>query len=153
MKIAIPFLPIEIEITARRRTRPFRIRVRTLLIMVAIVAFTVYLLLPFSAADRDLMARYERIGDNQPKDGLTKAQVISQIGAPSAASIPTPNMCADYTWVAHFDRPLSHQVFELGLSIDPDTDLVAAWGLDKKEYQGLDLIRFRIGRCLEKIGF
>jgi hypothetical protein len=33
MKITVPFIPIELEIAARRRTGPYRIRVRTLLII------------------------------------------------------------------------------------------------------------------------
>jgi hypothetical protein len=153
MTIRIPFVPIEFEITARRRTGPFRVRVRTLLIAVAVVAVLVYLLLPFSAADRELMARYEQLGNDQPKIDLMKDQVISQIGPPSAVGTPLPNHCLDYTWVAHFDRPLEHRQFTLNLAIDPDNDQVAAWGLSKRECQGLELIWYRIGRLLENIGF
>jgi hypothetical protein len=59
--------------------------------------------------------------------------VISQIGPPSRCNVPTtPNTCTDYIWVAHFDRPMNYQEFELNLAIDPTTDLVAGWGLSKK---------------------
>jgi hypothetical protein len=154
MRIRIPLVPIEFEITARRRTGPIRFRVRTLMIAVALLAVVVYLLLPLSAADQQLMDVYEKLGDNQPKPGLTKEQVISQIGPPSRTDIPTtPNTCHGYIWVAHFDRPTSYQEFELHLQIDPKTDLVAAWGLHKTEYQGLELILFRIGQLLNRIGF
>ena len=153
MKIGIPLVPIEFEIIARRRTEPIRFRVRTLMIVVALVAFVVYLLLPLSAADQRLMAIYEQLGDNQPKANLTKADVISQIGPPSAIDAPTtPKTCINHTWVAHFDRPMSYQEFELNLAIDPDTDLVAAWGLYKTEYQGFELILFRIEQLMRRIG-
>jgi len=151
MKIRIPVVPIELEITARRRTEPFRFRVRTLLFAVAVMAIIIYLSLPYSPADRRLMAMYERLGNNEPKPGLTKDQVISQIGQPSSMSRPAPNTCIDHIWIAHFDRPMSHQEFELNLAIDPDTDLVAAWGSQKTEYQGLELIWFRMRRLLERI--
>jgi len=62
MRIQIPLMPIEFEITARRRTEPIRFRVRTLMIAVGLVAVVVYLLLPLSEADRRLMARYEQLG-------------------------------------------------------------------------------------------
>ena len=153
MRIAIPIVPIELEITARRRVTPYRIRVRTLLIIVAAVAVIVYLCLPFSTADRELMARYELLGNNQPKPDLTKSEVINRIGPPSTTRIPGPNMCVEYTWVAHFDRPLSHQVFELGLQLDPRDEQVAAWKLDKTEYQGLTLILYRVGRLLQRMSF
>lgn len=152
MKITFPFVPIEIEITARRRTEPFRFRVRTLLIVVAVVAVIMYLFRPFSAADQRLMALYERIGDHpDPEHPLTSAQVISLIGPPSSMSSPA-NQCGDYTWIAHFDSPLNHQDFELGLSIDPGTDMVVARGLFKTEYQGLELFCYRIQRLLDSIG-
>ena len=100
MKIRIPLVPIEFEITVRRRTEPIRFRVRTLMIVVALVALAVYLLLPLSAADQRLMAMYEQLGDNQPKAYLTKADVISQIGPPTRIDIPTtPKHCHDYIWV------------------------------------------------------
>ncbi len=150
MTIRIPFVPIEFEISARRRTAPFRVRVRTLMITVAVVAVIVYLSLPFSAADQQLMTRYEQLGNGPSKDGLTKDQVISQIGRPSSAGIPGPKHCFEYNWEAQFDRPLSHVEYRLGVSIDPDTGDVLAWGpLDKTEYQGLDLVWYRLGRLLE----
>jgi hypothetical protein len=148
MTIRIPFVPIEFEITARRRTGPFRVRVRTLLLTVALLAVVLYLLLPFSPTDRRLMATYEQLADNEPKVGLTREQVISRIGPPSSIGPQSPKQCVDYTWVAHFDRPMSHREFALNLAIDPDTDLVAAWGLFKREYQGIDLIWFRLGQLL-----
>ncbi len=149
MTIRIPFVPIEFEISARRRTAPFRVRVRTLMITVAVVAVIVYLSLPFSAADQQLMTRYEQLGNGPSKDGLTKDQVISQIGRPSSAGIPGPKHCFEYNWEAQFDRPLSHVEYRLGVSIDPDTGDVLAWGpLDKTEYQGLDLVWYRLGGCL-----
>lgn len=114
------------------------------MITVAVVATVVYLLMPLSAADQRLMAIYERLGKYDGTTDLTRAQVISQIGPPSTCDPPTPNVCDGYAWVAHFDTPLSHQVFELRLSIDPGTDQVAAWGLFKKEYHGLELILLRI---------
>jgi hypothetical protein len=110
MKIGFPLLPIEFEIKARRRTEPFRFRVRTLMITVAVTAFVAYRLLPLSAADQRLMAIYERLGNTDPKPGLTKAEVIRRIGAPSSCKIPTtPRTRTDYTWVARFKRPLSYQ--------------------------------------------
>jgi hypothetical protein len=153
MKITFPLVPIEIEITARRRTERFRVRVRTLMILVAVVATVVYLLLPLSTADQRRMVIFEQLANTDPKPGLTMAQVVSQIGPPTMCDIPpSPNSCTGYVWVAHFVRPMSYQEFELRLSIDPDTDLVAAWGLDKKEYQGLELILFRIGQLMGRIG-
>jgi hypothetical protein len=123
------------------------------MIVVALVALVVYLMLPLSAADQRLMAIYEQLADNQPKHNLTKEQVVSQIGPPSRIDIPTtPKTCIDHTWVAHFDRPMSYQEFKLNLAIDPDTDLVAAWGLHKTEYQGLELILFRITQLMGRIG-
>ncbi len=47
---------------------------------------------------------------------------------------------------------MSYQEFELKLAIDPDTDLVAAWGLHKTEYQGFELILFRIMQLKDRIG-
>jgi hypothetical protein len=156
MKIRIPLVPIEFEMTARRRTEPIRFRVRTLMIVVALVALVVYLMLPLSAADQRLMDLYEQLGDQQihlATPDLTKERVISMIGPPSRIGIPTtPKTCIDHTWVAHFDRPMSYQEFELNLAIDPDTDLVAAWGLHKTEYQGLELILFRIEQLMRRIG-
>ncbi len=153
MRISFPLVPIEFEINARRRTEPFRFRVRTLMITVAVTALTVYRLLPLSAADQRLMAIYEQLGNTDPKPGLTKAEVIRRIGPPSSCNIPTtPRTCTDYTWVARLKRPLSYQEFELNLAIDPDTDLVAAWGLNKKQYEGIDLILFRIGQLMRRIG-
>jgi hypothetical protein len=153
MKINLPLVPIEFEITARRRTEPFRFRVRTLMIVVMITAVVVYLHLPLSPADRRLMAIYDQLGNPDPKINLTRAQVLDQIGPPSRCNIPTtPNTCTDYIWVAHFERPMSYQEFELNLAIDPTTDQVAAWGLRKKEYEGLDLILFRIEQLIDRIG-
>jgi hypothetical protein len=153
MRINVPLVPIEFEITARRRTTPFRFGVRTLMIAVAVIATVVYSLLPLSAADQRLMAIYEQLGNNDPKINLTRAKVISQIGPPSGCDIPTnPNTCTRYTWVAHFDRPMSHKDFELNLQIDPYTDLVAAWGLNKVQYEGLELILFRIAQLMNRIG-
>ena len=56
MRITFPFVPIEFEIKAGRRTEPLRFRVRTLMITVAMAAIVVYLRLPLSAADQRLMA-------------------------------------------------------------------------------------------------
>ena len=119
------------------------------------VALVVYLLLPLSAADQRLMALYEQLGDRQihlAKADLTKERVIGMIGPPSAIDMPTtPKTCINHTWVAHFDRPMSYQVFKLNLAIDPDTDLVAAWGLEKTECQGFELILFRIMQLKDRI--
>jgi hypothetical protein len=156
MKIRIPLVPIEFEITARKRIEPIRFRVRTLMIAVALVALVAYLCMPMSAADQRLMALYEQLGDQQihlTKPDLTKERVIRMIGPPSSIGTPTtPKTCIDHTWVAHFDRPMSYQEFKLNLAIDPDTDLVTAWGLDKTEYQGLELILFRITQLMGRIG-
>jgi len=153
MRITIPLVPIEFEIIARRRTEPIRFRVRTLMIAVALVAIVVYLLLPLSAADRRLMAIYEELGGTKQNFDMTREQVISQIGPPLRVNIPTtPNTCHDYTWVAHFDRPMSYQEFKLNLAIDPDSDLVAGWGLYKTEYQGFELILMRITQLMSRIG-
>jgi hypothetical protein len=122
------------------------------MIAVVAIAIVIYLLLPLSAADQRLMSVYEQLGNNEPKANLTSAQVISQIGPPSRIGTRTPKQCTTYTWVAHFDRPASHKEFELNLAIDPDTDLVAAWGLNKKEYEGLDLIFFRLARLVGRAG-
>jgi hypothetical protein len=153
MKITIPFVPIELEITARRRTGAFRIPVKTALIIVAVIAAITHLCLPFSATDRELMARYERLANNEPKPDLTKDEVTRQIGTPSAVGTPVRNSCVDYKWVAHFDRPLNHQVFELSLAIDPHSDLVAGWMLNKTEFQGIELAWYRLERLIEWIGF
>ena len=153
MRISFPLLPIELEIKARRRTEPFRFRLRTLMITVAVTAFVAYLLLPLSVADQRLMAIYEQLGNTDPEPGLTKAEVIRRIGPPSSCDIRTTSRtCINYTWVARFKRPMSYQEFELNLAIDPDTDLVAAWGLTKKQYEGTDLILFRIGQSMRRIG-
>ena len=153
MKISFPLVPIEFEISVRRRTEPFRFQVRTLMITVAVVAAVVYLLLPLSAADQRLMVIYEQLGNTDPKIDLTRAKVIKQIGPPSRCNTPTtPNRCTDYTWVACFETPMSYQEFTLNLAIDPDTDLVAAWGLSKKEYTGIELILFRTEQLLRRIG-
>jgi hypothetical protein len=153
MKIMIPLLPIEFEITVRRRTEPIRFRVRTLMIAVGLVAFVVYLLLPLSEADRQLMARYEQLGPftiDYSKD-LTRAEINSMIGPPTRVDV-RPNTCPDYIWVARFETALSFQEFELGLSIDSNTDTVTASGLNKTEYQGLQLICFRIEQLMRRIG-
>ncbi len=103
MKIRIPLVPIEFEITARKRTEPIRFRVRTLMIVVAVVALVVYLLLPLTAADQRLMAMYEQLGGQQihlAKPDLTKERVIGMIGPPSAIDMPTtPKTCINHTWV------------------------------------------------------
>ncbi len=153
MKIHLPIIPIVFEITARRRTEPFRFRMRPFMAAVGLVALIVYLFLPLSAADQRLMAAYEQLGNTDPKPDLTRAQVIGKIGSPATCVIPTtPNTCTDFTWVARFETPLSYQELQLNLAIDPKTDLVAAWGLQKNEYRGLDLILFRIGQALAYIG-
>jgi hypothetical protein len=149
MRLGIPFVPIELEIAVRRRTRPFQIRVRTLLLSVAVVAITVYLVLPFSPADERLMARYESYGNIDYKLELTKNDVINELGPPASVTKGAPNRCDDYTWVARFDRPMSHQEFELGLSIDPTDGIVLACGLHKTEYQDLELLRFRVRQLLK----
>jgi hypothetical protein len=152
MRIIFPLVPIEFEISARKRTQPFRFGLRSLMIAVVAIAIVVYLLLPLSEADQRLMSLYEQLGNNEPKAYLTSAKVIGQIGLPSSIGTPTPKQCTEYTWVAHFDRPASHREFELNLAIDPDTDLVAAWGLNKKVYEGLDLIWFRLAQLLGRVG-
>ena len=152
MRIIFPLVAIEFEIKARKRTQPFRFGVRSLMIAVIPIAIVVYLLLPLSAADQRLMSIYEQLGNNEPKANLSSTQVISQIGPPSGIGTRTPKQCTPYTWVAQFDRPASHKEFELNLQIDPDTDLVAAWGLNEKEYEGLDLIWFRLARLLGRVG-
>ena len=117
------------------------------------VAAVVYLLLPLSAADQRLIAIYEQLGNTDPKIDLTRAKVIRQIGPASRCNIPTtPNTCTDYTWVAYFKTPMSYQEFTLNLAIDPNTDLVAAWGLSKKEYAGIELILFGIEQLMRRIG-
>ncbi len=156
MVIRIPLIPVEFEIVARRRTEPIPFGVRTLMIMVALAAMVVYLLLPMSAADQRLMADYEQLGDQEihlKEPHLTKERVISMIGPPARALPTTPNTCHDYVWIAHFDTPMCYQEFELNLAIDPDTDHVAAWGLNKTEYRGLELILFRITQLLGRAGF
>jgi hypothetical protein len=47
---------------------------------------------------------------------------------------------------------LSYQEFTLNLAIDPGRDLVAGWGLSKKEYAGIELILFRIEQLMRRIG-
>jgi hypothetical protein len=153
MKLTLPFIPIEIDVTARRRTEPFRCRVRTLLIAIAVVAILFYLFLPLSAADRRLMAIFETLGNNDPKVGVTKAQVIRDLGPPASQDIPlSPNIAPGYTWLANFETPLERQEFRLNLSFDSRSDEVIAWGLFKMSYTGLDLWWFRIRRLLERIG-
>jgi hypothetical protein len=101
MRLTQPFVPIEVEIRARRRTEPLRFRVRTLLIAIAVVGVVICLFLPLSAADRRLMATYEWLGNTDPERGVTKAQVIREIGPPASWDIPaSPNLAASYTWVA-----------------------------------------------------
>jgi hypothetical protein len=154
MKLTLPLVPIELEISVRRRTAPFRIRVRSLMLIVAIVATIIYVNLPLSAADQRLMATYEQLADTNSKPNLTMADVVRQIGPPARCdSPPAPNSCTGYVWVARFECPASYQEYELGLSIDPHTDLVAGWGLNKTEYQGFELILFRIGRLMARLGF
>jgi hypothetical protein len=60
--------------------------------------------------------------------------------------------CANLAKLALEFRPQLLDRFELNLDIDPDTDLVAAWGLNKKEYEGLDLIWFRLAQLLSRVG-
>jgi len=75
------------------------------------------------------------------------------IGPPTRVDVPTtPNTCPDYIWVARFETPLSYQEFQLNLAIDPGTDTVVASGLEKTEYQGLQLICFRIEQLMTRIG-
>jgi hypothetical protein len=95
MKVLFPLVPVEFEITARKRTQPFRFGVRSLLIAVAAIAIVVYLLLPLSAADQRLMSIYEQLGNTEPKGDLTRAQVISRIGPPSSIGTRTPKECTD----------------------------------------------------------
>ena len=153
MKLTLPFVPIEIDITPRRRTQPFRGRIRTLLIAISVVAILIYLFLPLSAADRPLMAIYETLGNNDPKVGVTKAQVIRDLGPPASQDIPpSPNIAPGSTWIAKFETPLERQEFRLNLSFDSRSDQVIAWGLFKTSYTGLDLWRFRIRRLLARIG-
>ena len=73
MIIRIPFFPIEFEFIARRRTGPFRIRLRTLLIATAVVAVIIYLFLPLSPADRRLRAIYEHLGAHVLNSGNDQA--------------------------------------------------------------------------------
>jgi hypothetical protein len=153
MKLALPFVPIEIDITARRRTEPFRCRVRTLLIAIAVVAVALYLFLPLSASDRRLMAIYETLGNTDVKTGVTRAQVIRDLGPPASQDIPTsPNTAPGSTWIANFETALNRQEFRLHLSFDSGSDELIGWGLFKTEYRGLDLWWFRIRRLLARIG-
>ena len=153
MKVTLPLIPIEIDITARRRTEPFRCRIRTLLIAIPVVAILIYLFLPLSAADRRLMAIYETLGNNDPKIGVTKAHVIRDLGPPASQDIPpSPNIAPGDTWIANFETPLEWQEFRLNLSFDSRSDEVIAWGLFKWSYTGLDLWWFRIRRLLARIG-
>ena len=57
MRIIFPLVPIEFEITARTRTQPFRFGVRSLMIAVAAIGIVVYLLLPLSTADQQLISQ------------------------------------------------------------------------------------------------
>jgi hypothetical protein len=153
MKTSFPFVPLEMEIVARRRTEPFRFRVRTLLILIAVVAVVFYFSLPLSAADRRLMAIYETLGNTDPKVGVTKAQVLRDLGPPASQDIPTsPNEAPGYTWVADFETALVRQEFRLNLSFDSSSDDLIAWGLFKTEYRGLDRLWLRIRRLLARIG-
>jgi hypothetical protein len=155
MLIRFPLLPIEFEFIARRRTGPFRFRVRTLLIATSLAAVITYLFLPLSAADRRLMAIYEYLGSpNFSDERITKKWIIAQIGPPSSAEVPSmPNEAPGYTWVATFEKPLRYQRFELGLSFsgDSDEDFVTAQGLQKEDYQGLELIWFRVMNIVNKL--
>ena len=153
MKIPIPLIRYEVEITARRRTEPFRVRMKTMMIAVLIAAVVIYALKPLSAADRRLMAIYEQLGSNDPAKSMTKAQIISQLGPPASADPPSPNTAPGYSWVADFETPLHYQHFELNLSFDADNpdSQVTAWGLNKTECQGLELQWFRIMRLISRV--
>jgi hypothetical protein len=156
MKIPIPFVRCEIEIVVRRRTEPIRFRVRTLMIATALAALIVYLMLPLSAADRRLMATYEQLGNYDPNKTVTRTEIISQLGPPSSADIPTtPKQAPGYTWVAEFETPLEYRQFTLNLSFstnDGDGEVIA-WGLYKTEFQGIELLWFRIERLIKNLGF
>ena len=80
---------------------------------------------------------------------MTKRQIVEQIGPPAAADIPfTPNHATGYTWVASFETPLRYQRFELRLSFNSasDDDEVTAVGMDTTDYQGFELMLYRIMR-------
>jgi len=153
MTIRIPLLPIEFEFIARRRTEPFRFRVRTLLIATAVTAVITYLLLPLSAADCRLMAIYEHLGNfDFANESMTLKQVIEQIGPPSTTDIPSiPNEAPGDTWVASFDTPLQYQQFVLGLSFDSPSGELIACGLERTDYQGLALLWFRLESVFNKV--
>jgi hypothetical protein len=46
---------------------------------------------------------------------------------------------------------MSYQEFTLNLASDLNTDLVAAWGLSKKEHTGIELIHFRMQQLMRRI--
>jgi hypothetical protein len=152
VRIPIPLLAVEFDFIARRRTEPFRFRLRTLLIATAVIAAIIYLLLPLSEADRRRMAIYEHLGSNEPDKNMNKQQIIEQLGPPSSVDPPSkPNVAAGCGWVATFETPLKYQKYELNLSFDDSDDMVIAWGLQKTEYQGLELLWFRLTSILAKI--
>ena len=153
MRIPIPFVRYEVEIIARRRTEPIRMRVRTLMMVTAITAVMVYLNLPLSSADCKLMATYELLGSKEPEKNMTKAQIISELGPPYASEI-VPKMAPGYSWVARFETPLQYREFNLNLSFESEDDdaRVIAWGLFKTESHGFELLWFRIARVLSKLG-
>jgi hypothetical protein len=124
------------------------------MIATALAAVIVYLCLPLSATDRRLMAIYEQLADDRPEKGTTKAQIISQLGPPASSDI-VPNMAPGYSWVAEFEAPLEYHHFTLNLSFSSNDDdgEVIAWGLFKTEYQGFELMWFKIARLMGQLGW
>jgi hypothetical protein len=117
-----------------------------MLIFVVVTAVAMYLLLPLSAADRRMMATYERLGKNDPKVGVTRAQVIRQLGPPSSQTIPAiPGHAVLYTWVAEFESSLEYHKFTLNLQFGRNDDVIG-WGLSRSEYRGLQALLIRILR-------
>lgn len=78
--------------------------------------------------------------------------ILFEINVQAAKGERLPNRVLT-TLGLHFDKPISHQQFTLNLAIDPNTDLVAALGLNKANCEGLELILFRIGQALSWLGF
>jgi hypothetical protein len=121
-----------------------------MMVAVAVAAVVAYILLPLSAADRRRMATYEWLGNNEPKDGLTSAEVIRRIGPPSAQDIPTnPHHAALYTWEAEFESCLEYHHFTLNLQVGKD-DRVIGWGLYKSECQGLQALLAHVLRLFAR---
>ena len=92
MRIIFPLVPTEFEITAQKKTQPFRFGVRSLMIAVAAIAIVVDLLLPLSAADQRRMSIYEQLGNTEPKGNSTSAHVITQIGCNPIRKADLPNL-------------------------------------------------------------